>query len=167
MLVRKCTGLQLTQFQLLDISNGLSYLHSLEIVHGDLKGVRIGFCVSACGILTISHRRIIFSLMDRVVHGSTISGSLASPLSTVLRLPLLASRDLPDGWHPSSSASTTEHPVSPRASQMCSLWGWSPSRWGMSTAEYCFHASESLSLVSSLRCSPDKCRSQRIGPRQL
>lgn len=37
-----CTGLELTRLQLLDISRGLSFLHSLEIVHGDLKGVRLG-----------------------------------------------------------------------------------------------------------------------------
>ena len=36
---RSRTGLELTRLQLLDISRGLSFLHSLEIVHGDLKGV--------------------------------------------------------------------------------------------------------------------------------
>jgi len=40
---RSCTGLELTGLQLLDISRGLSFLHSLEIVHGDLKGVRLGY----------------------------------------------------------------------------------------------------------------------------
>ena len=35
--------LELTKPQLLDISRGLTFLHSLEIVHGDLKGVRLGF----------------------------------------------------------------------------------------------------------------------------
>ena len=35
------TELELTRLQLLDISHGLSFLHSLEIVHGDLKGVRL------------------------------------------------------------------------------------------------------------------------------
>ena len=33
----------LTRVQLLDISRGLSFLHSLEIVHGDLKGVCLVF----------------------------------------------------------------------------------------------------------------------------
>jgi len=37
---REHIGFELTQFQLLDISRGLSFLHALEIVHGDLKGVR-------------------------------------------------------------------------------------------------------------------------------
>ena len=38
---QKRVGLdELTRVQLLDISRGLSFLHSLEIVHGDLKGVR-------------------------------------------------------------------------------------------------------------------------------
>jgi len=31
------------RIQLLDISRGLSFLHSLEIVHGDLKGVGVDF----------------------------------------------------------------------------------------------------------------------------
>ena len=41
-LARKYIGLKLTQVQLLDIGRGLSCLHSLEIVHGNLKGVRLG-----------------------------------------------------------------------------------------------------------------------------
>ena len=36
-------GLELTRIQLLDISNGLSFLHSVDIVHGCLKGVRPSF----------------------------------------------------------------------------------------------------------------------------
>ena len=40
---QKYVGFELTQTQLLDISRGLSFLHSLEIVHGDLKGVCLGF----------------------------------------------------------------------------------------------------------------------------
>ena len=41
MLGRKSVEFELTKVQLLDISRGLSFLHSLEIVHGDLKGVRL------------------------------------------------------------------------------------------------------------------------------
>lgn len=33
---------ELTKSQLLDISYGLSFLHCLGIMHGDLKGVRFG-----------------------------------------------------------------------------------------------------------------------------
>ena len=39
----KVYWVELTRVQLLDICRGLSFLHSLEIVHGDLKGVRLGF----------------------------------------------------------------------------------------------------------------------------
>ena len=64
------TGLELTKLQLLDITRGLSFLHSLEIVHGDLKGVRTGFFsrfASVRGNLTASRRRIMFSLISRAV----------------------------------------------------------------------------------------------------
>ena len=40
MLAQKCVWFTLTRVQLLDISSGLSFLHSLEVVHGDLRGVR-------------------------------------------------------------------------------------------------------------------------------
>ena len=42
-------GLELKQVQLLDVSRGLSYLHSLEIVHGGLKGVRLSFFLQNLG----------------------------------------------------------------------------------------------------------------------
>ena len=68
--VELCIGLELTKLQLLDITRGLSFLHSLEIVHGDLKGVRTGFFsrfVSVRGDLTASRRRIMFSSTSRAV----------------------------------------------------------------------------------------------------
>ena len=40
---RKRFESELTRVQLLDISRGLSFLHSIEIIHGDLKGVSIDF----------------------------------------------------------------------------------------------------------------------------
>lgn len=54
---RMCPVFELTELQLFDICSGLSFLHSLEIVHGDLKGVRIGFfhcCASVGSDLTRS-----------------------------------------------------------------------------------------------------------------
>jgi len=44
---QRYTGLELTQLSLLDTSHGLSFLPSLGIVHGDLKGVRISFSPAA------------------------------------------------------------------------------------------------------------------------
>ena len=33
----------LTHYQLFDVAKGLGYLHSCEVVHGNLKGVRVNF----------------------------------------------------------------------------------------------------------------------------
>ena len=53
-LTQSYTSLGLTRVQLLDISRGLAFLHSLEIVHGDLKGVRNHFCLGWARIGVIS-----------------------------------------------------------------------------------------------------------------
>ena len=127
MLARKFIGFGLTQVQLLDISRGLSFLHSHEIVYGDLQGVRLDFFLRYALVgsnLTISHLRIIFSLTNRDVPDSMASVSLVSPVSTVRRLQHLDSRDPTDGWPPNSSTSTLsmkEIPASPRANQTRSL----------------------------------------------
>jgi len=54
-LTRSYIGLGLTRVQLLDISCGLAYLHSLEIVHGDLKGVRHGFLFARPKLVAASY----------------------------------------------------------------------------------------------------------------
>ena len=128
-LTRKCVGFRLTQVQLLDISCGLSFLHSLNIVHGDLKGVRLGFFLHhsrSVGDLTIPHRRRISSSTNLVVRDSAISVSKPTSLSsTVPRPSRLGSRDPTDGWRPSSLTSTAEGDlVSPRANRTSLLWEW-------------------------------------------
>ena len=113
---------------MLDISNGLSFLHSLDIVHGGLKGVCLSFFLrytSVGGNLTTPQLRMIFSSTSRVVRDSMTSGSPASPVSTVRRLQHLDSRDPTDGWPPSSSTSALSAmkkiPASSRANQTRSL----------------------------------------------
>ena len=46
---------ELTRVQLLDISRGLSFLHTLEIVHGDLKGVCLGLFPCHALVNSIHH----------------------------------------------------------------------------------------------------------------
>ena len=114
------SGFGLMRVQLLDISCGLSFLHSLEIVHGDLKGVCPSFFLRNASVddnLTTSHHRTIFSLISRVVRDSMTSGSPALPASVVWRLPHLSSKDPNDGWLPSSLTSTMENLVPQRAGQ--------------------------------------------------
>ena len=114
------SGFGLMRVQLLDISRGLSFLHSLEIVHGDLKGVCPGFFLRNALVddnLTMSHHRTIFSLISQVVRDSMTSGSPALPASAVWRLPDLGSKDPNDGWLPNSLTSTMENFVPQRTSQ--------------------------------------------------
>ena len=135
-LTQKCVGIELTQAQLLDISRGLLFLHSLEIVHGDLKGVCLCFFswhTSISSVLIISNFRIIFSLTDRVVHDLVTSGSPPSLVLTAWRLPCIGSEDHTNGWPPNSSISAQKkHPVSPPANQTFLLWEWSHLRCGTS-----------------------------------
>jgi len=129
-LARKRIKFWLTRVQLLDISLGLSFLHSLEIVHGGLKGVRLGFFpyhISVGNNLTISRPRMMFSLTGQVVRASVTSGSPALPASSVRRLQRQGSGDPTNanGWPPSSSAPAAENPASPHADQTPLLWAWS------------------------------------------
>ena len=155
--------------QLLDISRGLSFLHSLEIVHGDLKGVRLSsfhYYTSVGSNFTTSNLRIIFSLTGWVVRDLLTSGSLPSLVSAVRRPLGIGSGDPNDGWPPSSSTlALKENLASPRANQTYSLWGWSLLRWGTSTVEGCLMVLKHP-LVLSARCSPDNCRSRITGPRR-
>jgi len=92
------------------------------------RGARLCFflrSISADSNLTTYHR-ITSSLISQVVPGSMISGSLVSPVSTAPRHPRLDLRDPTDGWHPSSTGSTTkECLVFARADRTHLLWGWS------------------------------------------
>ena len=40
--------------QLLDIAEGLGFLHSHNVIHGDLKGVRMGVCCSVPMLIMVS-----------------------------------------------------------------------------------------------------------------
>ena len=124
--LQSASGFELTRVQLLDVGRGLSFLHFLEIVHGDLKGVRLDSflcCPPVVGNLTTS-RRIMFSLTSQAVRDSMISGSPASLASTVRRLLPQGSRDPIDGWRRSFLTSIKENLVSARATQMFLLWEW-------------------------------------------
>ena len=129
--VRKCSGFDLMRVQSLDVGRGLSFLHSLEIVHGDLKGVCGGFLsryALSCDNLIASRCRIMSLLTSRAVHDSMTSGSPTSLVSTVRRLPRPGSRDPCDGWPPNSSTLAKGNLVSPPANRTFSLLGWSFSR---------------------------------------
>ena len=119
-------GFELMRVQLLDINRGLSFLHSLEIVHGNLKGVRLGCFLYRTSANSTHHlpTRIIFLLTSWAVRVSAILGWPAS-LVSVQRLPGIGSRDLAGGWLPSSTTSAMEDLTSPRANQIFSLRGWS------------------------------------------
>jgi len=120
------------RLQLLDISRGLSFLHSLEVAHGDLKGVRLDFflCYARPAVFIISHLRIIFLLTGRVVRNSMISGLLVSLVSTARRLLRPGLRGPFDGWHRNSSASDKmwASPLSRRPNLTFSHWVWSLTR---------------------------------------
>jgi len=47
----------LLTLQLVDIANGLKYMHELRVVHGDLKGVHISIESSTLALLTRVQRR--------------------------------------------------------------------------------------------------------------
>jgi len=113
------------RLQMLDISRGLSFLHSLEIVHGDLKGVRLGFLLCYT-VFTTSHLRIIFLLMGRAVRDSMTSGLPASLVSTARRLLGPGLGGPFDGWHLNSSTSdrTRESPLSQHVNPTFSRWVW-------------------------------------------
>ena len=119
-------GFELMRVQLLDINCGLAFLHSLEIVHGDLKGVRLNCFLYRTSVNSTHHpTRITFLLTSRAVRVSVISDWPASLVPTVQRLPGLGLRDLTGGWPPSSSTSAMEDLASPRANQTFLLRGWS------------------------------------------
>jgi len=115
--VRERVRFELTRVQLLDISHGLSFLHSLDIVHGDLKGVRVLSHTSVHGNLTTPHPRTMSLLTGRAVRVSVTSGSPVSLALTVRRLHHLSSEDPSNGWPPSSLAPTKENRASPRPNQ--------------------------------------------------
>ena len=74
----KVRELKLMQTQLLGISRGSTFLHSFEIVYGDLKGARLSFflCYILVGSsLTISHLRTIFLLTSLAVRVLLTLGS--------------------------------------------------------------------------------------------
>jgi hypothetical protein len=55
--------------QVIDILQGLGFMHSLDVVHGDLKPVRMGACTLESRFLTLSERRMSW-LTSRVEHDS-------------------------------------------------------------------------------------------------
>ena len=98
------TKTALIKIQLLDISRGLSHLHSLDIVHGDLKGVRLNLLIWYSSTPHHLHLRETSSSTSRVARVSTILGLPASPVSIVQKLPRLAPGAPFDGWRLSSWA---------------------------------------------------------------
>jgi hypothetical protein len=54
--------------QLADVAAGLEYMHSLEMVHGDLKGVQFSHSLDA-QMFTVQTRQT-FSLIKVTVHAS-------------------------------------------------------------------------------------------------
>ena len=60
--------------QLADVAEGLNYLHSYDVIHGDLKGVRGGFRSLPVATLTSVSRT--FSWTQPATHGSQTSVSL-------------------------------------------------------------------------------------------
>jgi serine/threonine protein kinase len=55
--------------QVIDILRGLGFMHSLDVVHGDLKPVRTGGCSLQLRLLMRSERRMSWSI-SRVTRGS-------------------------------------------------------------------------------------------------
>jgi len=63
-------------YQLSDVAKGLAYLHSCNVIHGDLKGVRRHSDSTFATILTPASRMFLLILM--VTHESQIFVSLQS-----------------------------------------------------------------------------------------
>jgi len=84
--------------EMIGVADGLSYLHSNDIVHGSLKGVSQVNLESFVGLPLCRRRR--FCSMTRGSHESLTSGSLQSPSASCQNLhPSYFTATLFDGAH--------------------------------------------------------------------
>jgi len=101
------TAFILMSRQLLDICHGLQFLHSHDVIHGDLKGVRVSnvsqlMCPVQVLIILCSARTIFLSALRVPLVWETSVFRLSLVLAA-RRLPRLGPMARSGGWHQNSS----------------------------------------------------------------